>query len=322
MILKEMDCKTANAASTKAGQQQEKNVAFFLRRAFKYNDEIFVINDFKFTHNNETAQIDHLIVYRFGFILVESKSITGNVRVNKEGEWSRSYRGKWQGMLSPIKQAELQQKLLKELLHEHRSELVGKLLGIQQTLGKRCWHQLCAVSSNAIIERDNIPSKVSQMLVKSEFLEDSIIKIMDLKSDIVRTLSIIDSRPAFNQKELRAICDFLLNRCGANQATVDSKIEEAIKVDDVILTPMVKEAELVTAPLVACKKCNEDKFLTPMYGKFGYYIKCGVCEGNTSLKMPCTSCESKQTKVSKRKDVYRLKCSICTHEEVLLSGTN
>jgi hypothetical protein len=32
-----------------------------------------VINDYKFTFNDETAQIDHLIVYPYGFILIESK---------------------------------------------------------------------------------------------------------------------------------------------------------------------------------------------------------------------------------------------------------
>jgi len=47
-----------------------------------------------------------------------------------------------------------------------------------------------------------------------------------------------------------------------------------------------------------------------------------LCEGNTSLKKPCTSCKSKQTKVSKLKEVYTLKCASCAHEEVLLSAAN
>ena len=181
MIVKEMESKNLTSPNTIAGDKHEKNVAFYLRRAFKDDVHIFVFNDFKFTHNNETAQVDHLILYRFGFILVESKSITGNVSVNKQEEWSRSYRDKWQGMPSPIKQVQLQAQLLKDLLHENRSSLVGKLLGLQQTLGKRSWDHLCAVSSNAIVERENMPNSVSKKLVKSEFLVDSIIKIMDLK---------------------------------------------------------------------------------------------------------------------------------------------
>jgi hypothetical protein len=313
-----MDYKLAKAVSAKAGQKQEKEVAFYLRRAFKDHDDVFVINDFKFIHNNETAQIDHLIIYRFGFVLIESKSITGNVRVNKQEEWSRSYLEKWQGIPSPIKQAELQQKLLKELLHEHRSELVGTLLGIQQTLGNRCWHQLCAVSSNGIIERDKIPSDISKKLVKSEFLTDSIIKLIDLKSDIVRTLSVLDNRPAFNKQELQNICDFLLERCGAKQLIKsDDQVNENITIDDVFHPPKERGKVHNKVSLLECKKCHDNNMLTPMYGKFGYYVKCGVCEGNTSLKRACTSCESKQTKVSKLKDVYTLKCLDCISEEQL-----
>jgi hypothetical protein len=316
--LKDMEYKLAKAASTKAGQRQEKDVAFYLRRAFKDHEEVFVINDFKFTHNDETAQIDHLIIYRFGFLLIESKSITGNVRVNKQEEWSRSYRGKWQGMPSPIKQAELQQKLLKELLHEHRSELVGKLLGIQQTLDKRCWHHLCAVSSNAIVERENMPNSVSKKLIKSEFLVDALMRVMDLKSEVLRTLSWLDSRPAFSDCELTYIKDFLLSQC-KNKTKQLSKNIPLVKSYDAEhqLTKEKSEHERCSSTLV-CKNCKEATLLTPMHGRYGYFVKCKVCEINTPLKKPCKSCNSKQTKVNKRKDTYILKCSDCEGEEQLL----
>ena len=84
MILKDKTFQNAVSPKAKAGQKQEQDVAYFLRRAFKDHKEVFVINDFKFTHNNETAQIDHLIVYTFGFILIESKSIKGEVKVNNK----------------------------------------------------------------------------------------------------------------------------------------------------------------------------------------------------------------------------------------------
>ncbi|MBU2873556.1 NERD domain-containing protein [Marinobacter salexigens] len=35
------------------------------------------------------SQIDHFIMYKAGFIVVESKSIQGAVRVNSLGEWER-----------------------------------------------------------------------------------------------------------------------------------------------------------------------------------------------------------------------------------------
>ena len=111
MIFKDKSVKTVNSITAKAGLKQELDVAFFLRRAFKNHQQVYVINDYKFTFNNETAQIDHLVIYPYGFVLIESKSITGEVKVNELGEWARSYDNKWSGMPSPIKQVELQQKL-------------------------------------------------------------------------------------------------------------------------------------------------------------------------------------------------------------------
>jgi hypothetical protein len=74
MILKTKQAQAAYTPQTKAGLKQEQDVAFFLRRAFKDHPQVLVINDFKFRFNDETAQIDHLIVYSYGFILIESKS--------------------------------------------------------------------------------------------------------------------------------------------------------------------------------------------------------------------------------------------------------
>lgn len=200
MILKDKTLQNTKSKTAIAGQEQEKNVAFYLKRAFKDHKQIFVINDFKFSFNDESAQIDHLIVYPFGFILIESKSITGEVKVNELGEWSRSYKGKWSGMPSPIKQLELQENLLRELLHENRAKIIGKLFGIgQQTFGKRCWDNVCAISSNAIIDRTSIPKKVSDSLVKSEFLADKLNSIMNLKNSVIQTIT-LDTRPVMNAR--------------------------------------------------------------------------------------------------------------------------
>ena len=88
-----MESKNLTSPNTIAGEKHEKNVAFYLRRAFKDAPQTFVFNDFKFTHNNETAQIDHLILYRFGFVLVVAIVISGKVchRQLSKFNYKRSY---------------------------------------------------------------------------------------------------------------------------------------------------------------------------------------------------------------------------------------
>jgi hypothetical protein len=307
MIIKEKDLQNVKSATAVAGQKQEQNVAFFLRREFKDHPQVFVINDYKFSFNDEIAQIDHLIIHPFGFLLIESKSISGEVKVNELGEWTRSSNSKWFGMPSPIKQAELQQKLLKELLHHHRAEILGKLLGLkQQSFEFRSWDNVCAVSSNSIIDRESIPHNVSEVIVKSEFLIEKIHKVMDLKSDFKRAVSFSDNRPAFSDDELKSITDFLIKNASSEANKEKKKESKAVQ-------KIQKEG------ILKCKKCNDVSNFTAEYGRYGYFINCKTCDTNTSMKIPCSECKSKNTKVSKNKETYTLNCSDCAKQLQLIS---
>ncbi|WP_076419248.1 nuclease-related domain-containing protein [Colwellia sp. UCD-KL20] len=312
MILKDKTLQNAVSPTAKAGQKQEQDVAFFLRRAFKDHKQVYVINDFKFSHNNETAQIDHLIVYTFGFILIESKSITGEVKVNNLGEWARSLNSKWSGMASPIKQVELQQKLLKEMLQDNRENILSKLFGIrQQSFGMRCWDHICAVSSNAIIDRESMPNNVSKQLVKTEFLVDKLEQLMNLKHKVVSALT-FDTRPDFNEEELKSITSFLMAQLD------DTKYVKEITKTEVVAEPTIAKEKDKTEAVLQCKSCGEKSDYSPQYGRYGYFIKCNKCETNTAMKMPCASCNSKNTKVSKKKETYTLSCGDCEQNTVII----
>jgi len=308
MILKDKTPLNAVSPTAKAGQKQEQDVAFFLRRAFKDHKKVFVINDFKFCHNGETAQIDHLILYPYGFLLIESKSIKGEVKVNSLGEWTRSINNTWSGMASPIKQVELQQDLLKEMFKAHRELILGKLLGIkQQGFKMRCWDNVCAVSSNAVIDRDSMPKDISKQLVKSEFLVDKLIEVMNIKNKFVRTFT-VDSRPYFSNEELESITSFLIAQIQSpnsveKEVTPKASIKETLSINSVL----------------QCKACGERNDFSPQNGRYGYFIKCNKCDANTAMRTPCFSCKSNKTKVSKREKRYTHSCNDCNQETVLLS---
>ncbi len=82
-------------------------MVFFLRCEFAEKTDVIVFNDIAFARSGEKAQIDHLVLHRFGFAIVESKSIAGTVEVNEHHEFVRTYDGKRSGMRSPIEQARL-----------------------------------------------------------------------------------------------------------------------------------------------------------------------------------------------------------------------
>ena len=315
MILKDKTQTSSASIKLDAGIKQEQDVAFYLRRAYKDRDNVMVFNDIRLSHAGEHAQIDHLIVYSYGFIVVESKSIRGEVQVNEYSEWSRSYKGQWSGMPSPIKQAELQLALLKQLLSAHDSQLLGTLLGMQQGFGGRCFDVFCAISSDAIIDRSKAPIDVADKLVKSEFVVEALDKKMDFKTFFQFKARLAENRPSFTAQELTKICDFILTHTSqpfapstenkvvqqrqlANNVIAKEAISETDQVSEWV-SHELKPAEILPdtklsqvahikgqhhSVAVTCKHCCAADGLTAQSGRYGYFVQCGNCSGNTPLK--------------------------------------
>ena len=205
MILREKDAYAGADERGYYGHKQEQDVAFHLRRAFGDSEQIRVIHDLVIEHGGERAQIDHLVIHPYGFIIIESKSIVGEVTVNAEGEWSRSYKGNWTGIPSPIRQADLQKQLLHSLIRANVEHLLGKVLGIQAKVGGRDWQVLCAVSSTAILHREKMPKEVARRVVKTEFLAK---KVRDVVGNAITEY--LKAKPRFTMKELESLGSFLV----------------------------------------------------------------------------------------------------------------
>ena len=131
MIIKSIDPKTANHKMTQAGLEAEKQMAFYLERFFGEDKSIVVINDLRFEYKGAIAQIDHLVIHEFGFLVIESKSVCFKVSINDHGEWIRHYRGET-GMKSPINQALLQIDLLKKTLNHY-----ADVIDLKNNFGKK-----------------------------------------------------------------------------------------------------------------------------------------------------------------------------------------
>jgi hypothetical protein len=105
--------------------------AWYLKREFEETPDILVLNGIRLELNNDSAQIEHLVIHKYGFIIIESKHIAGTIEINELGEWSKL--GSKKGMPSPIKQSERQTSLLKRYLSKyipklHRSQVSNRLL--------------------------------------------------------------------------------------------------------------------------------------------------------------------------------------------------
>jgi len=85
MILKERNAAEHRDADrlSEAGAKAEEQMAFYLRRVFQEREDVLVFNDLRLVdENGDTAQIDHLVMHGRGFVLIKSKSVTTEIRVN------------------------------------------------------------------------------------------------------------------------------------------------------------------------------------------------------------------------------------------------
>ncbi len=135
---------------------------------------------------------------------------------------------------------------------------------------------------------------------------------MKLKHKAIRLLT-VDSRPDFSEKELDSITSFLM-------AQLNIKADNKEQINKKVVEPKApaEKPNVVIDAVLQCKSCGEKSDYTAQYGRYGYFIKCNKCETNTAMKMPCGSCASKNTKVSKKKKVYTLNCSDCEQGTVLI----
>ena len=148
MIAKEMTSGIPTEKFGRAGHDAKMQMAFYLRRAFAEAPDIYVFNDLPLERNGEVAHIDHLVFHRYGFVIIESKSVTGTITVNEKGEFTRTFDGYASGMQSPIHQA----KLLMKLLNDHERLRRKVLFGLQQgEFGEVRFKKLVAILTRALL---------------------------------------------------------------------------------------------------------------------------------------------------------------------------
>lgn len=226
-----------------AGEKAEEQLAFYLHRAFSSHADLFVVNGLRLVDPEQpehdgsagVCQIDHLIVHRFGVFIIESKSISEEVRVRGDGaggdEWVRVYKGRETGFPSPIQQARRQGEFLRAFLQRHRESLLGRVPMGLRTIAKIVHHTdqrgfkglavqvLVAVSDRGRITRLGgwtPPEKPFQVHVcKADLVPDRVTE--EFKRHVAgssSTQSVKEPYGAWSMKveEARAVAGFLASR--------------------------------------------------------------------------------------------------------------
>ncbi len=327
MILRELDPYTSTDPLAKAGRRAEEQMAFYLRRAFADSPNFRVFNSIRLEREDDAAQMDHLILHRFGIIIIESKSVTSRVEINERGEWTRIWNSKPKGMASPVLQARRQGDFLKRELADNAASLRGKFLGIQTRFGAMPINIIAAISDEGVIKQ---PKKVVEEAVcKADQVPDRVRAIFErLKKD--NSLFTLSTSGGYqlSEADVVRISDFLLSRhrpltAGMTSAGAATASDGLLKAE----MPAIGPSPLATpAPCPnssvptgsaspsaseghACRNCQAMNFSVE-YGRFGYDFKCSDCGGNTPIKAECAGCGGK-ARIRKSGPQFFAECTGC-----------
>ena len=335
MIVKELDPATAADPLARAGRRAEEQMAFYLRRAFADAPNLRVFNGVRLEREGDAAQVDHLILHRWGMVIVESKSVTSRVQVNERGEWTREWNGRQKGMASPVLQARRQADFLRRSLEDDAERLLTRILGlVQASFTNMPMDVLVAISDGGIIQQPK------------DGMQEAVCKA-DQVPDRVRALVCGHKRAAslfsFNTKggyqlseaEVVRIADFLVAEhkppkehrpMSANVApAVGLAALRAHQPNCIAVAPtptmeLLRASEPRDVPVHACRDC-QGLSVTVEYGRYGYYFKCGACLANTPIKAACSGCGGK-ARIRKSGPQFFAECAQCQRSDLFHTNSS
>lgn len=292
----------------KAGAKAESTLAHYLKRKFAESKKVYVFNGMRLQdESGDAAQIDHLIVHKHGFIVIESKSVTSRINVNPRGEWARFYNGQWSGMSSPIEQAKRQASYLKSYLNKRKGEIRSKVALVNKAanFSIMAFDYLVAISDSGIVEgntegvykADQIPDQAEAIIKRHR------------RAAIGLRLSLTDGMDSFNDSEIERLQAFLLK--SHRPIVFQRRANSSNDADG-------GRAPAPTASL--CKSCGKDT-LHILYGKYGYYFKCLACNETMSIDSTCTDCGNR-ARIRKDKDTFWKECNTCKSSKLFHKNSN
>ncbi|MBX3357499.1 MAG: NERD domain-containing protein [Phycisphaeraceae bacterium] len=280
-----------------AGWTAEKDLAHFLAREYHTAVDIYVFNGLRVPDRaGGFTQIDHLILYRHGIAIIESKSVSGKLTVDRLGQWQRTWRsnpGKPENIADPLAQADRQARSLRVLLDTAEPPLMSKTLGLLQTrFGAFPILTFVAISTNgrfaghtkpyetSVLKADQITKRINEQI--ATHLRGSGFKGM-LRAGIG------DEATDFtlSDAELSRIADYLMKQhtppATSTRAPSQPTPAASIRIDRL-------EA-------LSCAKCRSINVQVEY--RRDYCLKCADCGKYSPLAYTCPLC-GKHAKIRKR----------------------
>lgn len=237
------------------GLQGEKEIAFELKNA---NIGMYVLHDVTLSYEDLKAQIDYVIVTKGYTYLVECKNLLGDIIVDNQGQFMRSYEVKGkkikEGIYSPYTQAVRHKEILKKRWLSKRNKLQ---IMLWEKSFENMWYKPLVVLSN------------SKCLLNTKYAPNDVkkntIRVDQLVSYIKRDLERYDHDMYSSKKNMVELAEsFLKDNEEAEYYDIASRYQKDIESN--------KEKKVVGENVKVCPKCGGK--LVERKGQYGEFYGC------------------------------------------------
>lgn len=166
------------------GISGEDNVAFELKNSFI---PMVVLHDLHFEYEGLTAQIDYLIVTKKLVVVIECKNMIGNIEVNNNVDFIRTFdfgrKKRKEGIYSPITQNKRHLDILRMIRRSDKSNFITK--AIFDKYFDSCYKSVVVLANKkTIINMKFAKKEVKEQIIRCDQLIDYIKKLNNASSEV------------------------------------------------------------------------------------------------------------------------------------------
>lgn len=203
------------------GELGENNIAFELKNS---GIPMYILHDICLETNDLSAQIDYIVVTRKVIFIIECKNLIGNIEINSQGNFIRTYNfnGKFikEGIYSPITQNERHLEVLKRIKKESKSNFISKML-FDKYFNDNYKSLVVLANPKTVLNSRYAKKEIKDKVIKADQLINYI-KEVNSKSDLM----------SLSDKEMKEIADRLLALHKSSKLSFLKKYRELVELID------------------------------------------------------------------------------------------
>lgn len=291
----------------RAGIKGEQEAAYLIDFDLERSQNSVVIHDLRLEIGGRVAQIDHLLIHRtLNVFVLETKHLHAGMKITEEGEflsWN-AFKKCYEGMASPFAQNERHIAVLKDALA--RIDMPSKM-GLRLS---PIFHSYVLVSPKSRIDRPKTfdTSRIIKADMLAKTIDDIFEKagVMDVFGGLARFMStetLVMAGQTLSRMHRPASFDYAA-RFGIQEPAV-----EPLRAIHVELKQQQTTIPAAQPDNPVCRDCKSEN-ISILYGKFGYYFKCGECDANTPIKISCGK-DGHKERIRKDGLMFHRECADC-----------